>query len=926
MHQIETMIRVQRLIYSRHTDLFKAPSHIRVCRHVTYATNVTKTNIGSSFRSYATGSSVFPNIQNELAKAQSPFLKSQANSLVAWQEWNPKVLELAASYNRPIFLSIGFQACHWNKVMEKESFNDREISNLINSNFVPIRVDRDERRDIDLLYTMYYEATTGQSGWPLNVFLDPNSLAPFFGGNYWPSSAAISATPTNPQQKDSTPASFEAVLSSVSDAWKNSQEKCVDSANAIKERLTELYRLQNGAEKSELKLSVFDDVGAHFRDHFDVNYGGFTKSPKFLLPHNLAFLLKYSDLVTPDPAQDTRPSYQKTHTFSAKEMASMTLKKMGEGAIKDQIGHGFHHYSVTDDWSLPKFEKLLIDQALMLNAYVYAYQADPVENKFALEYIQDLVMYMSRDLTDGGLKTKQGGLILSEDADSIPAETAIRKYTEEDDAELDKSKTVFDKPYKPYEKIEGAYYFWQYEDFAKPLNKMEVDIAEAYYNVKEMGNINEEMDTLNKLAYQNTLFRSMPLNELAQYFGISVKQAGSIIYKTNEKLRAYRKKTRDHPLKDDRIFAGYNGAAITALANASIALGATDPNPRVPQLAEVGKSALQNAKEIADFVYNNLYDKSTSVLTRYYLTNLNGDSGIEGPSKVPGTNDDYAYMIQGLLALYSATFDTFYLDFAKSLQDAQFVKLWDTSNGAFFFSDSESAQKSKLFLRFKHSFDSAEPSSNGISCENLLKLSGLLHDGFYSEKAAEILECYGKDVEAQPFGYCSMLGSVVTYLKRHSAKGSLTTVLVVGGESEAGQESEDIQDSQASSESQPTCKGNVEEQLFRVQQLLFNSLAVGSLTAAKINNTSTDSSTENGNSDSVSSASTHVPNLMPNLALLRLRQKDMDKYYEPYGNTLYGALVDKYATGKLKFFVVRNSEVSDPVESLEELSNLVFKS
>lgn len=798
--------------------------------------------------------------------------------------------------------------------MEHESFNDSKISAMINSNFIPVRVDRDERRDVDLLYTMYYEATTGQSGWPLNVFLDPKSLAPFFGGNYWPSSVAILSKPHNPHHQHATPASFEKVLSSISEAWKNSPEKCTESANAIKERLAELYRLQNGAEKANLKLSVFDSVGTHFRDHFDVNYGGLTNAPKFLLPHNLSFLLKYSDLVTPDPQKDARPSYQKTHSLSAKEMASVTLKKMGEGAIKDQIGNGFHHYSVTDDWSLPQFEKQLIDQALMLNAYVYAYQADPVENRFALEYMEDLIRYMSKGVDEGGLKSKQGGLILGEDPDSVPSETAIWK---ESKAGAEAQAEELSSEYKPYEKVEGAYYTWQSEDFAKPLSKLETDIAEAFYGVKDMGNINEEMDSLlSPLAYQNTLFQSMGFKELAQYFGISEQQAREMITeKVNPKLEKFRRETRDMPLKDERVFAGYNGAAITGLANAAIALGgaggnATE-NAKSTTMAELGKVALENAKEIANFVYEHMYDKSTSTLARYYLT-----SGREGPSKVSGMLDDYAYMIQGLIALYTCTFDTFYLDFAKQLQDAQFVKFWDIEKGGFFYSEVEagdggnashandSCSKPTLFLRSKPSFDSSEPSANGVSCENLFKLSGLLHDSFYSDKAIETLECFGKDIEAQPFGYCSMLGAVAAYLRRGNKKGSMTTVLVVGGEGRAG--------------------AGAEQELYQLRQHLYNGFVEGSLTMTSFSVCGSDPRSEleiNGKMQ----RRTKVPNIVPNLMMLRLTQADVDKYYEPYGNALYGALVDKYAQGRVKYVVVRNMEVAEPVESLEELLDGVFE-
>lgn len=758
------------------------------------------------------------------------------------------MLELAASYNVPVFLSIGFQACHLSKAMEYESFSDGALARLVNSSFVPIRVDRDERRDIDLLYTMYYEATTGKSGWPLNVFLDPNSLAPFFGGNYWPSTAT-----------NGTP-SFEAVLSSVASAWRDSQDKCVESAQVVKNRLTELYDLQNGAEKTKLSPEVFKTAWEYFRDGYDTQFGGFSKAPKFLLPHNLSFLLKYSDVVTQGPEQDTRPEFLKTHSLTARQMASETLRKMGEGAVKDQVGQGFHHYSVTDDWSFPKFEKLLIDQALMLSAYVHAYQCDPVENKFAVEYITDLVEYMSGDVQEEGLKTKQGGLVLAVDGDSEPGAASIVREQEEG---------------TQYNKVEGAYYFWQYEEVGKALGKGDCDMAEAFYGVKEMGNTNEELEAVSRLAYQNTLFRTMSFAKLGEYFGVPEAQAKARIRKSNAVLKKFRRATRPEPGRDERVFAGYNGAAVAALAQTAVAFGAGGAAPRDAGLAAVGERALATAKEIVGFVREHLYDASTGTLQRYAIV----DGARVERSAVAGMNDDYAYMVQGLIALYSATFETEYLDFAKRLQDAQFVHFWDREHGAFYYSDTESAERSKLFLRFKNSFDAAEPSSNGVSCANLFALAGLLHDPFYADKGVEIVECYGKDIEAQPYGYCSMLGSVAASLRTRGGKGVLTTVVAVGGEGE-------------------------EERIFRARQQLVNSGAEGALSTVF--------------------GAEEVEHEQPSVVMVRLTRRDVEEYYEPYGHVLYGALMDKYGgDGGIKYVVIRNGEVLDAVETLDEVLDLV---
>lgn len=875
-----------------------------------------------STRCMATSSPSFPKLSNELSKSQSPYLRAQSKSPVAWQEWTPKTLSLASSFNRPLFLSIGYKACHWCNVMSSESFSDPNIAKIINENFIPVKVDRDERQDIGLLYAMYHEVTNGVSGWPLNLFLEPSTLAPFFGGMYWPSSAAValrySQTHKKNQQGDeqenNLPPSFEAVINSVANAWKTSSDKCLSSANAIKARLHELHRLQNGSEKADFQLSVFEDVWSHFYSSFDPQFGGFSKAPKFPCPHNLSFLIKYSDLLTPQEYPYKEKSPLQRHDMTAREMASFSLKKMGEGAIKDQIGRGFHHSSITDDWSLPHFEKLLIDQSLLLSSFVYAYQSDPYQNSFSIEFIKDLVEYMTTSIDEGGLKTSVGGLIASEDADSIPAEIAIKK-TEKglDSSDISEEQMASDPSFKyvsNYKKIEGAFYVWQYNDLEGALERLEGDVAEAYYNIRDLGNINEEFDVHHDLAYQNTLYRSLDFEKLGQYFGMPPKTIEEMIKKIKTKLLKHRFQTRDRPSLDYRIFTGWNGAAVNALANTAIAMGATIPlnsksteyltanenasSAHNLELFELGHKALKTAEEIVDFIYKNMFDATTGTLYRTY------DSKSQTlNTQVPGMSDDYSYLIQGLLSLYTATFNSFYLDFAKVLQDTQLIKFWDQENGGFYFSDEETAQNSRTFLRFKPSFDSAEPSSNGVSCENLLKISGFLHDAFYMNKAVDILNCYGKDISAQPFGYCSMLGSLAAILRKKSSAGSMTSVFIVGGEHDnAKQESLEL--------------------MHRLRQRLYNNHAEGAVQVLS-----------NEESDT---PSLRIPSIFPNLAVVRLTQADVEKYFESYGNTLYGALVDKYGgqenNSKMKFFVARNfsllPENGEGIEEIEQVLDLVF--
>lgn len=606
--------------------------------------------------------------------------------------------------------------------MNHESFSDPVLADLINTNFIPIKVDRDQRPDVDSVYTMYMQATTGSGGWPLNLFLEPNSLSPFYGGMYWPS-----------QISSDGKTSFHDVLTSVLNVWKHDEQKCVESAHTVRDRLVKLHDAQSGAEYDELRMGIFDEVRDHFNRHYDANYGGFTEAPKFPCPHNLSFLLKHGHHM--DGQGDTS-------TFTDKSL--FTLRKIGESALKDQLGHGFSRYSQTIDWSLPHFEKLLIDQALLLSSYTHAYQvtANSPDRDVYAHYMKDIVTYLTTTLA-----SPDGGFYTAQDGDSLPSRSIL-------------SPELADGQYP---QTDGAYYLWQYNDFEKPLTRFEMDVASSHWNVQELGNIDGEMDVYKTLAFQNTLYTAMPAKEIAGFFGKREQAIKDTIESARQKLRKHREETRDAPSVDEKILAGWNGAAIGALAQASTALRESDP--------ETSKRALQAAEAAARFVLDKLFaDQKTGTLRRMFSYGQ--------PSTTEGMLDDYVYLVSGLLDLYQATFNTHYLDVARRLQEVQLVLFWDQKNGGFYTVPPQSAtsDKSELLLTPKQGFDGSEPSPNGVACENLFRLSAHLADPFFESYGEGILECYGKELTAQPFGYASMLGSVVASLK------GFTSVVIVGGE------------------------------------------------------------------------------------------------------------------------------------------------
>ncbi|ODQ64298.1 hypothetical protein NADFUDRAFT_83823 [Nadsonia fulvescens var. elongata DSM 6958] len=673
--------------------------------------------------SSSTSSANFPALKNVLNKSHSPYLLAHKDNPVAWQEWNEQTLKRAKEENKPVFLSIGYHTCHWCHVMNRESFSNEEIAQLINKNFIPIKVDREERPDIDSVYMMYIQATLGQGGWPLNAFLVPDSLDPFYGGTYW----------SGPGIK-SRGVSFESVLNGVAEVWNNDSKKCVESGSEITERLNQLMKVQNSAEDANLTGSVFDDVLDHFRITFDKTYGGFGRAPKFPMAHNLSFLIKYNDYIVAEEKIEVEDAASETESIPA-DMAAFTLRKISEGGIKDQIGNGFSRYSVSQDWFLPHFEKMLYDQALLLNAYVDAYHYDNVKNAYALDVIEDVILY----LTKGKLHNSSGGFYSAEDADSLPEDNAVSEGGAHK---------------------EGAFYVWTSDQFHKPLDRVEGDIAATYFGIEDYGNIKSEHDQHGEFQHQNVLAPNMAIEELARTFGMNKTNIEKHIVSAKNKLAKYRAENREAPSIDTKIITSWNGLAIGALARSYYALKNSKP--------ELASTALAEAENAAAFIKTNLYSEETRLLSRVFLGGAASETG--------GMNTDYSNLIQGLLELYEATFKVEYLVWAKDLQETQFKLFWDKENGAFF-SVPETTQN--LIIRPKEGFDSAEPSSNAIAASNLYRLSGYFSDKFYEDEAAGILKCYSSDIAAQPFGYCSMLGTVLAQMR------GFQNIIFVGKDSES---------------------------------------------------------------------------------------------------------------------------------------------
>ena len=317
---------------------------------------------------------------NRLAESSSPYLLQHKNNPVDWYPWGDEAFQKAAELDIPIFLSIGYSTCHWCHVMAHESFEDEQVAQLLNENFISIKVDREELPEIDHVYMSVCQAMTGHGGWPLTIIMTPDK-EPFFAGTYFPKNGRLGR-----------PGMME-LLPSIAEAWKNRRAELVQSAEKINEYLVKSNTKELG---TPLSKSILKETYSQFVNRYDKNHGGFGTQPKFPSPHNLVYLLRYHHM---------------TDDKTALEMVEKTLQEMRLGGIFDHVGYGFHRYATDKEWLVPHFEKMLYDQAMLVMAYTEAFQitGKPEYKKTA----EEILTYVQRDMTDA-----KGGFYSAEDADS----------------------------------------------------------------------------------------------------------------------------------------------------------------------------------------------------------------------------------------------------------------------------------------------------------------------------------------------------------------------------------------------------------------------------------------------------------------------------------------------------------------------------
>lgn len=684
------------------------------------------------------GAAVVPGpLRNRAVESSNPFVQGLATSPVAWQPLDDATIERAKKEHKLIFMHIGYKACHHCRLMATESFANTECAAVLNEHFVPIALDRDECPHLDTIYMNYVQAVSNSGGWPLNLFLTPN-LEPVFGGTYWPCTSTTRRVPGDGGEEQ---LDFLSIVKKVRNIWRDQEARCRKEATEVVAQLRDfaaegslgtrsLTATQSIAPintttstpgtpsstrkttvPSELDLDQLEEAYTHIAGTFDPVYGGFGLAPKFVTSPKLGFLLRLSSF--PGPVQDVVGETECQH---ATEMALTTLRRIRDGALRDHVGGtGFARFAITPDWTIPNFEKMVVDNALLLSLYVEAWQrSGGQEDSEFFDVVVELVNY----LTESPIALPSGGFASSEAADSS------YKRGDEDIRE-------------------GAYHLWTRREFdsaVDSVDKAATKVAAAYFGVLEDGNVDEAHDPNDDFINQNILAVRRSPEDLSKQFSVPVQTVKEYIRVARAALKQKRDRDRPRPEVDEKVITGWNGLVISALARAASSLKSLRP--------ELSSKAISAAKGAVDFIKSTMWDAERNILYRTYASRRINE----------GFADDYAYMVFGLLDLFDTTGDESFLEFADVLQKTQIALFNDPVAGGLF---STVADSPHTILRLKDGMDTALPSTNAISVSNLFQLGDLLADDKFTSLARETIDAFEAEVLQHPWLFPGLLAGVV---------------------------------------------------------------------------------------------------------------------------------------------------------------------
>ncbi len=587
---------------------------------------------------------------NRLARETSPYLLMHAHNPVDWYAWGPEAFEKARKEGKLIFLSVGYSSCYWCHVMERKVFMNETIAKTMNDNFVCIKVDREERPDVDDIYMtalqVYYQAIGAQSGggWPLSMFITADGK-PVAGGTYFP-----------PEDSDKS-MGFPSILGRLNDLWKDKREQLEANADILANETRRVMRPKLSLKPIEVNDTLVAKSFEAVANSFDPDFGGVDfqskrpDGPKFPTPTKLLFV---QEMLKHKPDADTA------------ELLDLTLMQMACGGIRDHLGGGFHRYSVDRKWLVPHFEKMLYDQAQLADVYVNAFVA--TQKPLYKQVAEEILTFVEREMT-----SNEGGFYSALDAETNG--------------------------------IEGESYVWEAREIDNILGAAAADFKEAYH-VKD----------LSDFEHGNVL--RLSTGEVKALEGPRAERLAV----SRQKLLTVRDQ-RQRPLRDEKTLTSWNGLMMGAFARA----GALLNQPDFVRTAERG----------ANFVLANLRDAEGRLLRTHTA----------GKAKLNAYLDDYAFVIDGLLALHDATDDARWFKAAKELQDDQLKMFRDETGGGFFFT---SHHHEELLARTKNCYDGVLPAGNSVSARNLIKLAKLTGEQRYLDEARTIVELFASNLEQAP--------------------------------------------------------------------------------------------------------------------------------------------------------------------------------
>ncbi|QLH78842.1 thioredoxin domain-containing protein [Halosimplex rubrum] len=662
-----------------------------------------------------------PTARNRLDEEESPYLRQHADNPVDWQPWDEAALAAAEEQDKPIFLSIGYAACHWCHVMEAESFEDEGIAELLNEQFVPIKVDREERPDIDSIYMSICQQVSGRGGWPLNAWLTPEG-EPFYVGTYFP-----------PEPKRGTPG-FRQLLEDISESWADPEqrEEMESRARQWTEAIADDLESTPDGPGDAPDEDVLDATASAALRGADREFGGWGKGQKFPQPGRLRVLMR---------------AHRAGGRDDYREVVAETLDAMGDGGLYDHVGGGFHRYTTDREWVVPHFEKMLYDNAELARVFLTGYQFTGRERY--RETARETLEFVERELThpDGGFySTLDAESEVATDGSDLGTASGERSdpraADQTDGSDHDTGERGAERPASEDEsgdREEGAFYVWTPDGVDDAVAEygpehgipgeqtgLAAEIFRERYGVTATGNFEDGTTVLT---------RSASVESLADDYELSTEDAEGLLDSAKAAVFEARE-ARPRPPRDEKVLAGWNGLMVSAYAEAAIVDDDAWAEPAVDALA---------------FAREHLWDADSGRLSRRFK---------DGNVDIRGYLEDYAFLARGAFDTYGATGEVEHLAFAVDLARTIEAEFWDESEETLYFTPQSGES---LVARPQELADQSTPSSAGVAAELLLSLDPFVDHDRFESVASGVLATHGGRVESNPQQHPSLALAADTY-------------------------------------------------------------------------------------------------------------------------------------------------------------------